>query len=78
MNNFWMMALWAAGGDFGLVATSVADQLIRIRMESEGKKAIFTESLPATIFTNSKGSRATTVVVNQGLVLMIEIGADLI
>lgn len=47
-------------------------------MESEGKKAIFTESLPAAFFANSKGSRATTVVVNQGLVLMIEIGADLI
>ena len=47
-------------------------------MESEGKKAIFTESLPAAIFANSKGSRATTVVVNQGLMLMIEIGADLI
>lgn len=64
MNNFWMMALWATSGDFGLVATSVADQLIRIRMESEGKKAIFTESLPATIFANSKRGGATTVVVN--------------
>lgn len=64
MNNFWMMALWATSGDFGLVATSVADQLIRIRMESEGKKAIFTESLPATIFTNSKGGGATTIMVN--------------
>ena len=64
MNNFWMMALWATSGDFGLVATSVADQLIRIRMESEGKKAIFTESLPAAIFANSKGGGATTIMVN--------------
>ena len=45
-------------------------------MEGQGEKAVWTESLKATIFANSKGCGATAVVVNQGLAAMFEVSLD--
>ena len=64
MNNAGVFAVWTRGRNFLMIAAGMADEVIAVGMESEGQKTAWTEGLPATFFTDSKGRGAATIMEN--------------
>ena len=73
MYNTGVMTIWTGRGDFRSMSAGMADKIIGIRVESKREKTIRAEGLPATVLTDSKRSRTTTVMENEGLVVVFEI-----
>ena len=69
-----MVTGWAGVGNWGFIAASVADEFVVIGVEGERKEASWTEGLPAATFANCQRCGAATIVENEGLVVVVEIG----
>ncbi len=54
----------------------VTKELVAVGVQGERKITIGAESLPATFFANSEGRRATSVMENESLVLILEVFFD--
>ena len=54
----------------------MATEGIIVTVEGEGKETVGAESLPAAIFADGEGSRATAVMEDEGLMVIIEIVLD--
>lgn len=68
-----MMAVGTTGWDFFLMTAGVANEGIRVRMEREGQETIGAKSLPTAVFADGHGSRAATVVIDEGLVAIFKV-----
>lgn len=77
MNQPGMLTIRAVNRDGNVMVANVTTQSVIISVESEGEITIGTESLVAAIFTDGQRSGATTVVKNQGLVVLAEVLFDL-
>ena len=66
----------AGSGDFFLMATGVTEEGVRVGVEGEGEEAVGTEGLPATVFADGYGGGTAAVVVDEGLVAVLEILVD--
>ena len=73
-----MMANWASGGDWFVMATSVTNQLIGVTMKSEWKKTVGAENLVATVFAECEWGRATTIMKKQSLLVLFKIIFDVL
>lgn len=56
-----MMTDWTSGGDWFVVTTGVANQLIGVIMKGEWKKTVRAEDLVTTVFTEREWGRAATI-----------------
>ena len=60
------------------MSAGMADKIIGVRVESKREKTVRAEGLPATVFADSKRSRTTTVMKNEGLVVVFEIARNVL
>ena len=61
-------------GDFGLVATGVADELVIVGVESKGKETVGTEGLPATFFAEGEGGGTAAIMEDESLAVVFKVG----
>ena len=61
-------------GNWGLIATSVTNELVVVRVKRQGEKTIGTEGLPTAIFANRQRGGAAAVVEDEGLAAVLEVG----
>ena len=78
MNDAGMMTIRTSRGNFRSMSAGMADEIIGIRVESKREKTVRAEGLPATVLTDSKRGGATTVVKNEGLVVVFEIARNVL
>ncbi len=76
VNHAGMVAVGAARGNLGAVATDMATESVAVGMESEREITIRAEGLPATFFTEGHGGRTTTIMKNQSLMVFLKIIGD--
>lgn len=67
-----MAAGGTIGGDGGVVAAGVAEELELVSVEGEGEEAAGTESLPAAVVADGEGGGAAAVVEDDGLGVICE------
>jgi len=70
------VTVWAGGGDFFCVAAGVAEERVRVGVEGEGEETVGAEGLPAAFFAESERGGAAAVVIDEGLVAVLEVLLD--
>ena len=56
-----MMTDWTSGGDWFVVTTGVANQLVGVTMKGEWKKTVGAEDLVATVFAECEWGRTAAI-----------------
>lgn len=76
MEDTGVVTIGARGRDFFLMPASVADERIRVGVESQRKETVGAEGLPAAVFADGHGGGTTAIVVDESLVAKVKVFFD--
>lgn len=71
VEDVWRAAFWTRMWHFFMVTAGVTDELVGVGMEGEWEETIWTEKFFATAFADGKRGRATTIMEDQSLAMII-------
>ena len=73
MNNRGVLADWTDFRNNFFMAAGMTDEFEFVAVKSERKKTVGAKSLPAALITNCKRSGTTTIMKNEGLLMLIKV-----